>query len=85
MPPEIFFINGTWAEPPTRETEMPGLMAGRSPELKFSASKKICPSVMEITLVGTKADTSPAWVSMIGNAVNEPVLPLTAPPVCCST
>ena len=28
---------------------------------------------MEITLVGMYADTSPAWVSMIGNAV---ILPL---------
>jgi F-type H+-transporting ATPase subunit alpha len=25
------------------------------------------------TLVGTNADTSPPWVSIIGNAVNEPV------------
>jgi hypothetical protein len=24
-------------------------------------------------LVGTNADTSPPWVSIIGNAVNEPV------------
>jgi hypothetical protein len=27
---------------------------------------------MEITLVGIYADTSPAYVSMTGNAVNEP-------------
>jgi F0F1-type ATP synthase alpha subunit len=25
-----------------------------------------------MTLVGTNADTSPPWVSIIGNAVNEP-------------
>jgi hypothetical protein len=40
---------------------------------------------MEITLVGTKADTSPAWVSMIGSAVSDPVLPLTSPLVNFST
>ena len=40
---------------------------------------------MEITLVGTNADTSPAWVSIIGSAVSEPVLPLTFPSVKFST
>jgi len=48
------------AAPPTLETERPALIAGRIPELKRSVSKKICPSVIEITFVGTKADTSPA-------------------------
>ena len=61
-----------WAEPPTRETEMPTLMAGRTPELKRSVSRKIWPSVMEMTLVGMYAETSPAWVSMNGRAVSEP-------------
>ena len=65
------------AEPPTRDTDRPGSTGGRIPELNKSDSMKICPSVIEITLVGTKADTSPAWVSMIGKAVNEPVLPFT--------
>ncbi|OAD20891.1 hypothetical protein THIOM_003372 [Candidatus Thiomargarita nelsonii] len=60
-------------------------MAGRIPALNRSVSKKICPSVIEITLVGTKADTSPAWVSIIGKAVKEPVLPFTSPLVSCST
>jgi len=60
-------------------------MAGRMLALNRSASRKICPSVMEMTLVGTKAETSPAWVSMIGRAVREPVLPLTAPLVAFST
>ena len=41
--------------------------------------------VMEITLVGTNADTSPACVSIIGSAVSDPVLPLTSPLVICST
>jgi len=36
----------TWAEPPTRETERPTLMAGRTPELNRSVSRKICPSVI---------------------------------------
>ena len=51
---------------------MPGLMAGRTLEKNMSVSKKICPSVIEITLVGMYADTSPAWVSTIGSAVSEP-------------
>jgi len=42
------------------------------PELKRSDSTKICPSVIEMTLVGMNAATSPAWVSMIGSAVSEP-------------
>ena len=42
------------------------------PEKNRSLSKKICPSVMEMTLVGMYADTSPACVSMIGSAVMEP-------------
>ena len=42
----------TWALPPTRLTEFPTLMAGRMPELKRSASRKIWPSVIEMTFVG---------------------------------
>ena len=41
-----------WAAPPTRDTEMPTLMAGRTPELNRSVSRKIWPSVIEMTLVG---------------------------------
>ena len=47
-------------------------MAGRTPELNRSDSRKIWPSVMEMTFVGMYAETSPAWVSMIGSAVSEP-------------
>ena len=36
------------------------------------APKNICPSVIEITFVGIYAETSPACVSIIGSAVNEP-------------
>ena len=61
-----------WAFEPTRDTEMPTLMAGRTPWKNRSDSRKICPSVIEMTLVGMYADTSPAWVSMIGSAVSEP-------------
>src|SRR5438876_358049 len=46
------------AAPPTRDTEMPALIAGRIPALNRSVSRKICPSVIEITLVGTNAVTS---------------------------
>src|SRR3569832_1836430 len=60
-------------------------MAGRTPELNKSVSRYIWPAVIEITLVGTKADTSPACVSMMGSAVSEPVLPFTSPLVNFST
>ena len=70
--PATFFIGPIWALPPTRETEMPTLIAGRTPELKSADSRKICPSVIEITFVGMYAETSPACVSMIGSAVSEP-------------
>ena len=42
-----------WALPPTRETEIPTFTAGRTPEKNRSDSRKICPSVIEMTLVGT--------------------------------
>ena len=48
------------------------MIAGRTPEKNKSDCKKICPSVIEITLVGTYAEISPACVSMIGKAVIEP-------------
>ena len=48
------------------------LIAGLTPEKNKSDCKKICPSVIEITLVGTYAEISLACVSMIGNAVIEP-------------
>ena len=64
---------------------MPALIAGLTPALNKSLSKKICPSVMEITFVGTNADTSPAAVSIIGSAVSDPVLPYTLPLVNFST
>ena len=70
--PATFRIGVVCAEPPTRDTEMPTLMAGRTPERNRSASRKIWPSVIEMTFVGMYADTSPACVSMIGSAVNEP-------------
>jgi hypothetical protein len=57
---------------PTRDTEMPTLMAGRTPWKNRSDSRKIWPSVIEMTFVGMYADTSPACVSMIGSAVREP-------------
>jgi len=71
------FMKEICALPPTRDTDRPTLMAGRIPEKNRSLSRKICPSVMEITLVGMYADTSPAWVSMMGSAVSEPPVPGT--------
>ena len=57
MRPATCFIALICAEPPTRDTEMPTLMAGRTPELKRSVSRKIWPSVIEMTFVGMYADT----------------------------
>ena len=50
--PETCFIALIWAAPPTRETEMPTLIAGRTPWLNRSDSRKTWPSVIEMTLVG---------------------------------
>src|ERR1035437_4210572 len=52
MPPAMDFMALVCALPPTRLTEIPTLMAGRWLLLNRSASRKICPSVIEITLVG---------------------------------
>ena len=72
MLPDAFFMAFVCAAPPTRDTESPTFTAGRMPEANRPLSRKICPSVMEITLVGMYADTSPACVSMIGSAVMDP-------------
>ena len=61
-----------WAALPTRETEIPTLIAGRIPSLNRLALKKSCPSVIEMTFVGMYALTSPSWVSTIGKAVMDP-------------
>ncbi len=50
--PATFFMALIWALPPTRDTEIPGLTAGMTPEWNSSVSRKIWPSVMEMTLVG---------------------------------
>ena len=50
--PATFFMALVWAAEPTRLTEMPMFRAGRWPELKRSVSRKIWPSVIEMTLVG---------------------------------
>ena len=60
------------AAEPTRDTEIPTLIAGLIPELNKSPDKKICPSVIEITFVGIYAETSPACVSITGSAVMLP-------------
>ena len=70
--PTAVFMALIWAAEPTRDTEMPTSTAGRTPDLNRSSWRKIWPSVIEITLVGMKAATSPALVSMTGSAVSEP-------------
>ncbi len=50
--PATLRIARSWALPPTRLTEMPTFSAGRTPEKKSLLSRKICPSVIEITFVG---------------------------------
>lgn len=60
------------AADPTLDTDKPTLIAGLIPLKNNSDSKKIYPSVIEITLVGIQADTSPAYVSITGKAVKDP-------------
>ncbi len=50
--PATCFMALVWAAEPTRDTEMPMFIAGRWPALNRSVSRKIWPSVIEITLVG---------------------------------
>ena len=50
--PDTWRIALIWAAPPTRDTEMPTLIAGRTPWLNRSDSRKTWPSVIEMTLVG---------------------------------
>ena len=72
MRPATCFIALICAADPTRLTDRPTLIAGRMPRKNSSVSRKIWPSVIDMTFVGIYADTSPAWVSMIGSAVSEP-------------
>ena len=53
----------------TLRIEAPTLTAGRTPELNSSVSRKICPSVIEMTFVGMYDDKSHSRVSMIGKGV----------------
>jgi len=48
------------------------LIAGLTHALNREVSRNICQSVIDMTLVGTYAETSQAWVSIIGSAVIEP-------------
>jgi hypothetical protein len=70
--PATDFIDLICAALPTRDTEMPTSIAGRTPDLNRLSWRNTWPSVIEITLVGMNAETSPALVSMIGSAVSEP-------------
>ena len=47
-------------------------MAGRLPAWNSSGLSRIWPSVMEMTLVGTKVETSPSRISITGRAVSDP-------------
>ena len=50
--PATFFIALVCAAEPTRLTDRPTLIAGRTPWKNSSVSRKIWPSVIEMTLVG---------------------------------
>ena len=69
---DTLFIAFVCALEPTRDTDRPESTAGLMPAANRSVCKKICPSVIEITLVGIYAEISPACVSIIGSAVNDP-------------
>ena len=58
MVPATCFIALICAAEPTLDTEIPTLTAGLIPWKNSSVYKKICPSVIEITLVGIYAETS---------------------------
>src|SRR3546814_20768370 len=70
--PDTFFIALVCAADPTRLTDRPTLIAGRIPALNRLVSRKIWPSVSEITLVGRYDETVQAWVSLVGSPVSEP-------------
>ena len=61
-----------WAALPTRLTDSLTLMVERMPLKNRAVSRKSCPSVMDMTLVGMNTLTSPACVSMSGSAVRLP-------------
>lgn len=67
-----FLIGKIWAFDPILLTDnlilTPGLILFKNK----SSSTKICPSVIEITLVGIYAVMSPPIVSITGKAVKEP-------------
>ena len=50
--PATLFMALICALPPTRDTEIPALIAGRTPEWNKSDCRYICPSVIEITFGG---------------------------------
>jgi len=56
----IFFMDLDLAFPPTRDTEIPTLIAAGDTGIEQTRfQKQICPSVIEITFVGMYAETSP--------------------------
>ena len=65
------FIALICALPPTLETERPTSTAGRTPELKRLVSRYICPSVIEITLVGIYAGEQAARMVAMDNATEN--------------
>ncbi len=71
--PDTFFMSHVCADHHTRDTDV-GETAGLTHELNISLSRNICPSVIEITLVGIYHEISPACVSMRGSAVRDPDL-----------
>src|SRR3546814_17578160 len=64
--PDTFFIALVCAAEPTRLTDRPTLIAGRMPALNRLVSRKIWPSVIEITLVGMYAETSRSEERRVG-------------------
>ena len=70
--PATFRMAAVCAMPPTRDTERPASIAGRDPSLNRPVSSMICPSQIEMTLVGMRAEMSPARVSTMGMAVSDP-------------
>ena len=70
--PESFFTILVCAAPPTARPKYRRSSPGEHPQLNMSASRKIWPSVIEITLVGTNAERRQPE-SQSRSAVREPV------------
>ncbi len=77
-PGDVFYLHSRLLERASR------LNAEEIEKLTKGKVKGQTGSLTALPIIETQADTSPAWVSMMGRAVSEPVWPLTLPSVSFS-